>query len=413
MKDYLADLKSTKKSKKWALIHQWMEGSPYDFFKQLRLEKPILITPECTLLALYDDVVEALNKPEIFSVGLYKAKMGNFLMTEDKTPLHDDDKAIMMSLLKREDLPIIRKYIAHKSQQILNQSNGDIDLIKTYSRTVPVSLVQDIFGLDGINPKYLLNWSHLNQYDAFNNQHFQDYAGNETIAKSKKKNNIWLLLYTLSLFIRKYFYILIGKPKADTVTRMLKAHSPFKKGFHLFRQATNTAGLLIGTVETTSEAVSNTLNQLFKHPEHLSQAINLAKSEDTEAFDNIVWEALRSQPIAPYLMRKLSEDYTIAKGTSRETTLLKGTTVLCLISSAMFDSAAFEDPDTFDPSRPYGKSFQFGFGHHECIGKMIGMVMIPEMVRQVLLKPNINQVSAADFNGGPFPQKHHFSWDIG
>ena len=77
----------------------------------------------------------------------------------------------------------------------------------------------------------------------------------------------------------------------------------------------------------------------------------------------------------------------------------------------MFDPAAFDDPETFKPSRSYGKSFQFGFGHHECIGKMIGMVMIPEMVKQVLLKQNIKENYPAKHKGGPFPEEHFFSWD--
>ena len=409
-RDFLAELDSTAEKKKWPLVRKWMDKHPHAFFKQLRLERPVLITDECTLLALYDDVVEALEQPKIFSVGLYKPKMGDFLMTEDDTPLHNHDRAIMMSLLKREDIPLIRKYTADKSNDILNQANGEMDLIQSFSRTIPVSLVQDIFGLDGINQKHLLKWSYLNQYDAFNNQHFQNFAGHEKIGKSRKKGNVWLLLYALSMFMRKYWHILRGQPKNDTVTRMLEEHSPFEKGFNILRQASNSAGLLIGTIETTSGAVSNALTQLFKHPEHLAKAIALAKSDDVESFDRIVWEALRSQPIAPYLMRQLTQDYTIRKGKQHETTIPKGTTVLCLIASAMFDPSAFDNPDEFDPTRAYGKSFQFGFGHHECIGKMIGMVMIPEMVRQVLLRPNIKQAAEVDFLDSPFPKRHLFSW---
>ncbi len=410
-KDFLAELDSIDKDKQWPLIRRWLDESPLPFFKQLREKRPVLVTSECTLLATYDDVTEALNKPTIFTVSLYKPKMGDFLMTEDNTLLHHHDREVMMSLLQREDLPRIRHYVATKSKQILDQANGQIDLIESFSRTVPVSLVQDIFGLDGIQQKTLLRWSYLNQYDAFNNQHFQNFKGHEAIEVKRKKANVWLLLYALSLFIRKYWHILRGRPKDDTVTRMLKENSPFKKNFNLIRQAINTGGLLIGTIETTSEAVSNALNQLFKYPEHLSHAITLAKSGDTDAFDRIVWEALRAQPIAPYLMRKTSQDYVIRQGKDYETLIPKDTTVLCLITSAMFDPGAFENPDEFDPGRPYGKSFQFGFGSHECIGKMIGMEMIPEMVRQVLLRKNLKQATPADFSGGPFPEHHRFIWD--
>lgn len=409
--DFLAILDSLPKEKQWSQAREWIEKSPLAFFKELRDKRQILETQECTLLSLYDDVIEAITNPTIFTVQLYKPKMGDFLMTEDDTPLHNHDRSVMLSLLQKEDLPKIRDYISEKSNKILNESDGNIDLIKDYSRTIPVALVQDIFGLDGINPKYLLRWSHLNQYDAFNNQHFQNFAGNENIEQDRKKSNLWLFLYGITLLIRKYFRILIKKPSNDTVTRMLLENSPFKKGFGLIRQAINAAGLLIGTIETTSEAVSNALNQLFLHPDHLKLAITLAEKDDIEAFDKLIWEALRSQPIAPYLMRKTSEDYVIAKNTDRETLIPKGTTVLCLIGSAMFDPSAFPNPEKFDPTRPYGKSFQFGFASHECIGKMIGMVMIPEMVRQILLRPNIRELSRQKFNGVPFPQSHKLSWD--
>jgi len=408
--DFFSILNMTGENEKWPLIRQWMEDTPLLFFKQMREKSPIIVTPECTLLALYDDVIEALNHPTIFTVELYKPKMGDFLMTEDDTVLHHRDRNIMLSLLKREDLPRIRNFVANKCKTILQDSNGSIELIETYSRRIPVALVQEIFGLDGISHKTLLKWSHLNQFDAFNNQHFQNYKGRKDIESNRKKSNVWVLLYGLSMLIRKYFFILLRRPKKDTVTRMLSENSLFKKGFGPIRQAINSAGLLIGTIETTSEAVSNALNQLFMHPDHLKQAIKLAQQEDTQAFDNLVWEALRSQPIAPYLMRKTSENYTIAKGTERETTILHGTTVLGLIGSAMFDPSAFKNPDKFDPTRGYGKSFQFGFASHECIGKMIGMVMIPEMVRQIILMPQLEQVSPQDKQGGPFPRKHLFSW---
>lgn len=410
--DYFEQLNTVPENKKWPLIRRWMEETPLPFFKQMREKSPIIKTPECTLLSLYDDVTEALNHPTIFTVSLYKPKMGDFLMTEDHTELHNRDRGIMMSLLKREDLPRIRSFVSDRCSSILKESNGSIELIEEYSRRVPVALVQEIFGLDGIKHTTLLKWSHLNQYDAFNNQHFQNYNGRETIEKERKKSNVWVLLYGLSMLIRKYFFILISKPKKDTVTRMLSENPLFKKGFGPIRQAINSAGLLIGTIETTSEAVSNALNQLFSHPEHLSQAIELAKDEDPQAFDNLIWEALRSQPIAPYLMRKTSEDFTIAKGTEREALIPKDTTVLCLIASAMFDPSVFENPEEFNPKRGYGKSFQFGFASHECIGKMIGMVMIPEMVRQILLMPNLDEISKQDKLGGPFPRNHPFKWDV-
>lgn len=408
--DFLSVFDQTEDKEKWPLVRDWMKNYPQAFFKQLRSQRPVLVTPECTLIARYDDVIEALNQPTIFTVALYKPKMGDYLMTEDDTFMHNTEKEIMLSLLKREDLPRIRQFVADKSDEILNQANGKLDLVDNYCRMVPVSMVQTIFGLDGISPKTLIKWSYWNQYNAFKNQPFHVAADSPQVHNNMKSANRMLGLYVFTVMIRKWWHILIGKPKNDTVTRLLKENYPKESKFNIFRQGINAGGLLIGAVETTSEAVVYALHQLSLRPDMWQKAIDLANSDDTESFDKIVWEALRFQPIAPYIFRELSQDYTIGKGESYETTMPKGTTVLNLIGSAMFDPVAFDHPDEFDPSREFGKSFHFGFASHQCLGKIIGMVMIPEMVRQVLRRPDIKVDSPIGYADEPFPKHYPFSW---
>ncbi len=54
--------------------------------------------------------------------------------------------------------------------------------------------------------------------------------------------------------------------------------------------------------------------------------------------------------------------------------------------------------------------FNFGFGAHECLGKYVGMVMIPEMVRQVVLRRGIESSGEIDYRDGPFPEKYNLKW---
>ncbi len=136
----------------------------------------------------------------------------------------------------------------------------------------------------------------------------------------------------------------------------------------------------------------------------------MARQENIEEFDSMVWEALRFVPLSPYLFRQASEDYTIAKGPDHETKILKGTNVLTLTQSAMFDEYAYENPDEFNHHRNWYHHFAFGFGSHECMGKYIGMVMIPEMVRQVLLHNDVKSVSEMDYKNGPFPEQYEMFW---
>ena len=124
----------------------------------------------------------------------------------------------------------------------------------------------------------------------------------------------------------------------------------------------------------------------------------------------MVWEALRFVPISPYMFRQASQAYSIAKGTKHETKIEAGTNVLVLTQSAMFDPYANSDPDKFQPGRNLYHNFNFGFASHDCLGKYVGMEMLPEMVRQVMLRTHISKEGPIDFKDGPFPEEFNLSW---
>jgi cytochrome P450 len=76
----------------------------------------------------------------------------------------------------------------------------------------------------------------------------------------------------------------------------------------------------------------------------------------------------------------------------------------------MFDPKVFESPDEFIAERNWYHYFHFGFGSHECLGKHVGMVMIPEMIRQLFLRTDLKADSRIDYKGGPFAEKYDLSW---
>jgi cytochrome P450 len=162
---------------------------------------------------------------------------------------------------------------------------------------------------------------------------------------------------------------------------------------------------------------------LAQRPDLLDEVKRTAALADPSEFDAMVWEALRFVPISPYMFRQAAGDYVVAKGTSRATDIPGGTNVLLLSQSAMFDSYAYDRPDEFDPRRNWYHNFNFGFGSHECLGKYVGMVLIPEMVRQVMLRDGIAGAGRiARRNGarygegpgagqdGPFPEEYKLTW---
>jgi len=443
-KDYLAEYDSAAIADKYPLVRRWMMTEPLPFFKQLRAQRPILVTPACVLVSKYADVIDLLQMPKIFTVDLYKPKMGvtatdpGYLMAHDDDAIHYREKSLMQGMLNRNDLPRIRALVAKASSDILAEANGKIDVVYNYCRTVPAILVQEYFGLGNVDKKNLIEWSFWNQYDVFHNQPFDlnspeqakyitdnhdrvtvllaNYIKKELVhklalVKLDQTKNLFLIVWRT---LKSLGYLIQGKKapivKDDVFSRMLRTSFANQIEFDLVRVGVNAGGLLIGAIETTSQAVSQVIEFFIKQPELLAKAKAAAQQSDLKAFDNIVWEALRYVPISPYMFRQMSADYSLAKGTEYETLIPAKTNVLVLTQSAMFDDFANTNADEFNPDRTFYHNFNFGFGPHDCLGKYVGMEMIPEMVRQVLLLPNLHETAPVDYKNGPFPESYQLAW---
>ena len=413
------------------LVRQIMADEPLTLFKELRAKRPVLVLEECTLVALYDDVIEMLNMPKVFTVALYEPKMANgYLMMHDDDALHYREKSIMQGLLNRDDLPKVRHMVTRICQQILHDAGGRIDAVSGYCRLAPATIVRDYFGLIGMHRKDLMEWSYWAQVDTFYNQPFDIATPQErkAIVKSHDASSeklgryIEALILTRTIALKFTFLTepfkrlwrkVTGKNKTslddDIVSRMLRTKFPSEVDFDLKRAGVNAGGLLIGTIETTAQSTVQTIQYLLQQPELLRQAVNAAALEDTSTFDGIVWEALRFVPISPYMFRQTAIEYTIAKGTNHATTIPARTNVLALTQSAMFDEKAFKNPEQFQPSRNWYHYFTFGYGAHECLGKYVGMVMIPEIVRQILLQPGLAPTGDIIYDGH-MPKSYELTW---
>jgi len=431
---YLARYDREPDETKLKLVREFMAQDPLGFFKELRENRPVLVTPQCTLVALYDDVIEMLNMPEIFTVALYHPKMANdYLMAHDGDALHYREKSIMQGMLNRDDLPRVRRMTGDVCKSILKKAGGAIDAVPDYCRMVPATLVRQYFGLVGIDRKDLMEWSYWAQVDTFYNQPFdlvppaesQKIIDNHNAAAEKLGQYITALILCRSLKLKlKSLLAPLRAPKRflknlftqgpqethdDIVTRMLRTSFPEEVDFDIKRVGINAGGLLIGTIETTAQATVQTIQYLLQRPALLDEARKAAQLDDPGQLDAIVWEALRFVPISPYMFRQAASDYTIAKGTQHATLIKAGTNVLALTQSAMFDHKAFDDPDSFKAGRNWYHYFTFGYGSHECLGKYVGMVMIPEMVRQILLQPGVTAKGDIQYDGH-MPKSYPLTW---
>lgn len=394
---------------KFPLVRGWMKSSPREFFAELRDSRPVLVTPEGVLLARYADVQEAVLSHEVFSIFPYKDKMGTYLMAQDDTPQHWREKSIMQSLLNRDDIPGIRTLVGKLTSDILDQqANKEVEAVNGVTRKVPVELVRTYMGFENAQPDALARWSLANQWDTFHNQSFDGNPNADQLHKDAQAASRELGEYVTGLVKARAAAIVAGDTRDDVVSRLIKSKYPAEVGFPIDRLIRNVGGLLIGTVETTSQATAQALQVLLRRPEILAAALKVI--DDTKQFDGFVFEALRFDPISPYFFRRCETNYVIGRGQPYETTIPEGAMVLPLVLSAMFDKTVYPDPDKFNPARPQYKTFHFGMGLHECMGRYIGAVMIPEIIRQLLKRPNLRALGPIEFGNSPFPAKWLLTW---
>jgi cytochrome P450 len=409
MGGYLAQIDAAEPAARWPMVRNWLFAEPLPLFSELREERPVLVLPELTFVTRYADCDTILRRYDAFGVDLYKPKQGGYWMAQDDTAEHWREKSIMRAVLDREDVPAMRDFVGQKASELLRAAGGAMEVVAGLTRAVPVALVQQFFGYAMANPKLLIDWSYWNQADAFHNQPFDTITVPDPahIVHMRELSDIALAAYLGTLVAERSLEVKAGIQRDDPVSRLLRLSFTGALKFDALRVISNVGGLLIGAVETTSHCAVNALQELFIRPEVLAEA--RAAALDPKVFDGFVFECLRFRPAFPYFFRTCHIPITLCAGSEFAHEIQAGTTVLAVTHSAMFDPAIYTRPELFDPSRPTGDSFTFGRGLHECLGRAIGAAMIPEIVRQCLLMPDLKPVCPPAYELG-VPENYNLIW---
>jgi cytochrome P450 len=314
------------------------------------------------------------------------------------------DKAAMRTLLRWDDLPAIRAMAGETASAALRAatqgSGGVFDVVATVSRLVPLKIVQRCFGFPGPDDATMLAWSRATQADMFHNLTGDPALLQADIAAGQAMQ-AWVAKFVDA---RQPWADAAGE---DTVSRLLRLTGLGLSGLDRQGVISNVCGLLVGAIETTSQAIVNATEQILLNPAQAALATAAAQKGDNAALDAIVWEALRFSPMTTFVLRVAAQPAVIAPGSGHQVTVPPGRVVAASIGSAMFDPEVFPAPDDFQP-RPRDLYLHIGFGSHICLGQYVAYEIVPETVRQILLVPGLHVLpqgaSAVDNAGGPFAE---------
>lgn len=389
-------------------IAYMLQEKPDLFFKLLRNLKPILVSPGNgpVFVTRFADVQEALSRPGIFNVTyapMMDPSVGPFMLGRDNTVYNQRDKGIMRSLMQEADLPHVRQLVAGLVDKAVAEHlhKGQIEVVRQVSRKVPAQLTGAYFGFPGPDIDAVLKWSRATQYDMFHNQNNDPKIHQDNINAGAE-----MKAYLQKLLPQRREELALNPALDDILSRLLKTKFDSAIHFDDERIMTNIMGTLVGGIETTSQAIVQILDQLFKRPNILAAAIDAAQKDQDELLYKYCWEALRFNPINPFVIRRCAEDYKLAAGTCRATWIKKGSIVLVCTRSAMQDGRQVPYPSKFCIDRPEYHYMHMGYGQHTCLGDQVSRVQVPEVVKRLLKLPNVRPTSPIDFKGGPFPESY-------
>jgi cytochrome P450 len=137
--------------------------------------------------------------------------------------------------------------------------------------------------------------------------------------------------------------------------------------------------------DTTSSSISGGLQALVENPDQLG----LLKTNPA-LLNSAVDEMIRYVSPARHFMRTTQEDTTIAGHTVH-----KGDWIYLSYMAANRDPALFENPHTFDITRPNAdKHLAFGFGAHFCLGAQLARMELRTLFRDLI--PRLEHIELAE-----------------
>ncbi|MFV1980952.1 MAG: cytochrome P450, partial [Rhodothermia bacterium] len=384
------------------------------FFWFLRHYKPNLVLGKGgpVFVTRYRDVKEILDNPEVFQV-TYRPMMdpsvGPFMLGRDGTVYNERDKGLMRSLIQQRDLPEVRKVVAQLSAECIEDgfSDGQIEIVSRLTRKAPILLNGKYFGFPGPDLPTMMKWSRDTQADMFHNTKMVGKVHDDDIRAGR-----FMRHYLKSELLPQRRRELKKNPDLDdVVSRLLKLKTPEEIGFTEERMLSNIMGMLVGHIETTSAAIVQALDQLLRRPGALAGAKAAAEAGDDRLLYRYCWEALRFNPVNPIVLRLCVEDYRVASGAWRNTLIKGGSVVLVATRSAMKDEREVEKPRKFRLDRPDHHYMHLGYGMHRCLGDHVSQVQVPEIMKSLILKPNLRRVTEIDYADGPFPERFVVTFD--
>lgn len=362
-------------------------------FRVLRAVWPIARFGRTYIVTRYDDVREVFLADGDFRVP-YQAKldviMGGepFFLGMDDTPEYRRDTMAFRLAVRREDIPArLAPETAARAEAIVAQAGGRLEVVDALARTVTFEVLGRYFGVTEPPGGDLRVWAtRLFEFQ------FADGSNDPELRKEVDQ---------MAPALRAHVDRLIAERKRapaaadDVLGRCLDLQAKRAPELSDVEIRSGLIGFVVGGLPQPPMVIPQALEQLLRRPRELAGAQAAARRDDDTLLGQIVFEALRFDPLAPGLQRTTINPHRLAEGTRRSVVVPKGASVLAAFSSAMMDERRVRSPREFRTDRPANEYMHFGQGLHTCFGIHINHAMIPLMLKPLLKREGLRRANGS------------------
>ncbi|MDK1376241.1 MULTISPECIES: cytochrome P450 [unclassified Sinorhizobium] len=269
-------------------------------------------------------------------------------LLELEPPAHTRLRTLVNRAFVSRQIEQLRPEIETLSHTVIDgfEKNGEVELLKTYAETIPVTIIARMLGIPVEAAPRLLDWSHrMVRMYVFNPTFETELDANQASAE--------FAVYLSDIIAKKR-----ANPGDDLLTHMIISE---KDGERLSdaELISTTVLLLNAGHEATVHQIGNAVRTILQSG--LSPAELLATEDATE---RTVEECLRFAAPLHIFQRYALTDIELEDGIA----LKKGDKIGLMLGAANVDPRKFSAPDTFKPDRDEGPNVSFGAGLHFCIG---------------------------------------------
>jgi cytochrome P450 len=380
--------------KGWLMAFTLTTGLP-QLFRVLRW-LPWNVRLGVVIATRYDEVREVFRNDAAFRVA-YGTKLHvitggqPFFLSMDDTPQYRRDTETLRKAVRISDIPDrLIPEVERLGEQFVNdaiqEGEGQIEVVELV-RSITFELYQAYLGIPDPPGAVLAVWvMRLFEFQFADDGNDPALRQEVDIAGPALRSHIDTLISA-----RKT----VGEGQDDVLGRCIAMQAKDPASFSDVQIRTSLLGMIYGGPPQPPMVVPQALEQLLRCPDALKRAQQAARAGDDELLAGFVFEAMRFDPVAPFLRRVAKQEAVIAAGTPRAVTVPKDGTVLLAVSSAMMDERRLSNPTQFDPNREPENYIHFGYDHHQCFGIHMNKALLPLMLKALLKRPNLRRAPGA------------------